>query len=199
MLTVSFHQSPETLFPGTGRESDVGHGDAKGTVVNMPFAPVHRRRRRGGTAVETVLPAVGRRKFRPDLIVTPARLRPAPRGSTRPADADDGADVPSAARLCKELAEELCEGRWVATGGGGYQPYRVLPRAWAGRVARDDRGDRAARARSTSFVAPREWQHASDAPLTDTFLDPTLPRSSHGVGPLPRRAMRTCEGSTSCC
>ena len=29
------------------------------------------------------------------------------------------------------LADEICDGRWVATGGGGYQPYRVIPRAWA--------------------------------------------------------------------
>jgi acetoin utilization protein AcuC len=29
-----------------------------------------------------------------------------------------------------ELAHELCDGRWVATGGGGYDIWRVVPRAW---------------------------------------------------------------------
>jgi acetoin utilization protein AcuC len=29
-----------------------------------------------------------------------------------------------------ELAHELCGGRWVATGGGGYDIWRVVPRAW---------------------------------------------------------------------
>ena len=29
-----------------------------------------------------------------------------------------------------DLAHELCDGRWVATGGGGYQVYAVVPRAW---------------------------------------------------------------------
>ena len=29
-----------------------------------------------------------------------------------------------------DLAHELCEGRWVATGGGGYDIWRVVPRAW---------------------------------------------------------------------
>ena len=28
------------------------------------------------------------------------------------------------------LAHELCEGRWVATGGGGYQWASVVPRLW---------------------------------------------------------------------
>ncbi|MCW2605860.1 MAG: acetoin utilization protein AcuC, partial [Frankiales bacterium] len=25
---------------------------------------------------------------------------------------------------------ELCGGRWVVTGGGGYEPVQVVPRAW---------------------------------------------------------------------
>jgi acetoin utilization protein AcuC len=30
----------------------------------------------------------------------------------------------------KELADELCDGRWVATGGGGYALVEAVPRAW---------------------------------------------------------------------
>ena len=33
------------------------------------------------------------------------------------------------------LAHRVCEGRWVALGGGGYQPYAVVPRAWASLLA----------------------------------------------------------------
>ena len=29
-----------------------------------------------------------------------------------------------------DLAHEVCEGRWVATGGGGYAVVDVVPRAW---------------------------------------------------------------------
>jgi acetoin utilization protein AcuC len=29
-----------------------------------------------------------------------------------------------------DLAHQLCGGRWVATGGGGYDIWRVVPRAW---------------------------------------------------------------------
>ena len=30
----------------------------------------------------------------------------------------------------RDLADELCEGRWVATGGGGYAIVEAVPRAW---------------------------------------------------------------------
>src|SRR6185312_11797097 len=33
--------------------------------------------------------------------------------------------------VLRDLAEELCEGRWVATGGGGYALVEAVPRAWA--------------------------------------------------------------------
>jgi acetoin utilization protein AcuC len=31
----------------------------------------------------------------------------------------------------RDLADDLCDGRWVATGGGGYSLVEVVPRAWA--------------------------------------------------------------------
>jgi acetoin utilization protein AcuC len=33
-------------------------------------------------------------------------------------------------RRLHELAHELCDGRWIAVGGGGYEPVQVVPRAW---------------------------------------------------------------------
>jgi acetoin utilization protein AcuC len=36
-----------------------------------------------------------------------------------------------AARLVDGLAHEHAEGRWFASGGGGYDAFRVVPRAWA--------------------------------------------------------------------
>lgn len=35
------------------------------------------------------------------------------------------------AKIAHELAHTYCGGRWVAVGGGGYDPYRVVPRAWS--------------------------------------------------------------------
>ena len=36
-----------------------------------------------------------------------------------------------AARLVDAVAHRWAGGRWLATGGGGYDAYRVVPRAWA--------------------------------------------------------------------
>jgi acetoin utilization protein AcuC len=36
----------------------------------------------------------------------------------------------AAYRRLHELAHEVCGGRWIAVGGGGYEPVQVVPRAW---------------------------------------------------------------------
>ena|SRR5437588_9449585 len=33
--------------------------------------------------------------------------------------------------LTHQLAHTFCQGRWVAVGGGGFDLYRVVPRAWS--------------------------------------------------------------------
>src|SRR5690625_5506894 len=33
--------------------------------------------------------------------------------------------------LAHELAHKYCNGKWIALGGGGYDMWRVVPRAWA--------------------------------------------------------------------
>src|SRR6266540_1793436 len=37
----------------------------------------------------------------------------------------------AAARMVDRLAHRHARGRWLSTGGGGYDAYRVVPRAWA--------------------------------------------------------------------
>jgi acetoin utilization protein AcuC len=32
--------------------------------------------------------------------------------------------------MMHELAHELCDGRWISTGGGGYALVQVVPRTW---------------------------------------------------------------------
>ena len=47
------------------------------------------------------------------------------------ADLDLSVDGQRASYLAlADLADELCEGRWVSTGGGGYAVTHVVPRAW---------------------------------------------------------------------
>jgi len=77
------------------------------------------------------------------------------------------------------LAHEAAGGRWVATGGGGYQWARVVPRAWtiyfaemAERVVPDD--------------LPPRWVEAAEAeaggPVPRTLTEPAAPsRGNEGA------------------
>jgi acetoin utilization protein AcuC len=168
VMTVSFHQSPDTLFPGTGRVTDLGHGEARGTVANLPFKP-YTDDESWWHGVATALPAIVRR-FAPALIVSQHGCDPHREDPLAQLQLTT-APMQQAARLVKELAEEVCEGRWVATGGGGYQPYRVIPRAWT--MVWAALADRALPARlDAGWLAA--WQPMSEAPLTPTFLDPPV-------------------------
>jgi acetoin utilization protein AcuC len=128
VLTVSFHESGRYLFPGTGAVSEIGVGEAAGSIVNVPMEP--------GTgeaawldAVSAIVPELAA-SFAPDIVVS-----------------QHGCDthawdplahllvtttaIGAAARLVDALAHRWAGGRWLATGGGGYGVYRVVPRAWA--------------------------------------------------------------------
>ncbi len=127
VLTISIHEGPQSLFPGTGWSTETGGAGAEGTAVNVPLPP--------GTsdagwlrAFHAVVPQVVR-EFGPEIIV-----------SQHGCDShmDDpltnlmlSVDGQRASYLAvRELAQEVCDGRWVATGGGGYAVTEVVPRAW---------------------------------------------------------------------
>ena len=127
VLTISLHETPQMLFPGTGYPDETGGPGAEGSAVNVALPP-------GTTdsgwlrAFHAVVPPL-LRAWRPQILVT-----------------QDGCDthvVDPLAHLAltvdgqrasyaalHALAHELCDGRWVATGGGGYAIVDVVPRAW---------------------------------------------------------------------
>ncbi len=132
VLTVSMHETGAVLFPGTGFAADTGGPDAPASAVNVALPP--------GVgdapwlrAFHAIVPAV-LRAFDPQVIVS-----------------QHGADTHSADPLAHlalsvdaqklaiehmhELAHELCEGRWVGLGGGGYEVIEVVPRTWTHLVA----------------------------------------------------------------
>jgi acetoin utilization protein AcuC len=127
VLTISLHESGRFLFPGTGFADEVGEGDARGSSLNVPLPPATS----GPVYLEAfdavVPPALD--AFRPDVLVTQLGC------DTHVTDplahlaltTDDYAAL--AGRL-HGLAHQHAEGRWVATGGGGYQIATVVPRAW---------------------------------------------------------------------
>jgi acetoin utilization protein AcuC len=127
VLTISIHESGEYLFPGTGFVEERGSGKAAGTKVNVPLPP--------GTGDEDWL-----RAFRAVVPPVVAAWHPDVLVSQLGCDthhSDPIAHLMLTTRAYREtaaelhrLAHEAAGGRWVATGGGGYQFARVVPRAW---------------------------------------------------------------------
>ncbi|WP_277585552.1 acetoin utilization protein AcuC [Psychrobacillus antarcticus] len=128
VCTISIHETGRYLFPGTGNISERGTGEGYGTSFNFPidaftedesFLDIYR------TSFREIVEA-----FKPDVILT-----------------QNGADAhyfdplthlygtmkiyQEIPKLAHELAHEFCNGKWIAVGGGGYDIWRVVPRAWS--------------------------------------------------------------------
>lgn len=128
VLTLSIHQSGRTLFPGTGFVAELGTGAAAGTSINLPLDPGTGERGWLG-ALRAVLPEVAA-AFRPDVVVSQHGADSHawdPLANLRVTTTAMGA----AARLVDAVAHRHAAGRWLATGGGGYDAYRVVPRMWS--------------------------------------------------------------------
>jgi acetoin utilization protein AcuC len=127
VLTISLHEHPLTLFPGTGLPGESGTGAGTGYAVNLPLP--------AGTgdggwlrAFDAVVPPL-LRAFKPTVLVSQHgcdshRLDPLAHLELS-VDAQRRTQV-----MLHDLAHELCEGRWLATGGGGYALVQVVPRTW---------------------------------------------------------------------
>ncbi|MDN5754841.1 MAG: acetoin utilization protein AcuC [Arthrobacter sp.] len=132
VLTISLHESGMSLFPGTGFANETGGSEAMGSAVNvaLPAGTTDAGWLRAFHAVVPQLVAA----FEPEVIV-----------SQHGCDGH-GEDDLSNLRLSidgqrqnaldiSDLAQRHCGGRWIATGGGGYNLIQVVPRAWSHLVA----------------------------------------------------------------
>jgi len=127
VLTISLHESPATLFPGTGFPTDTGGPDAAGYAVNLPL-PAGTGDEAWLRALHSVVPHL-LKTFAPDILVTQHGcdshyLDPL----AHLALSIDGQRM--AAEALHSWAHELASGRWVASGGGGYAIVDVVPRIW---------------------------------------------------------------------
>jgi acetoin utilization protein AcuC len=127
VLTMSIHQTGATLFPGTGFVDELGEGDAKGTSVNIPLPPSTDDDAWLRAFREVVPPLV--EAWEPEVLVTQLGC------DTHHTDplanlALTTAAYRQTAELLHELAHRAAGGKWLATGGGGYQWAAVVPRAW---------------------------------------------------------------------
>ncbi|UOQ46431.1 acetoin utilization protein AcuC [Halobacillus salinarum] len=128
VCTLSIHETGRYLFPGTGNVNERGLKEGYGYSFNVPidaftedesFLQVYE------SAFKEVV-----EYFKPDVIIT-----------------QNGADahfLDPLTHLCgtmniferipalaHELAHKYCQGKWIALGGGGYDIWRVVPRAWS--------------------------------------------------------------------
>ncbi len=170
VVTFSIHESGRYLFPGTGFVEELGPGAAAATAVNVPLEP--------GTgetawlaAVERLVPELAA-TIGPDLVVSQHGADSHaldPLAHLRVTTTAMGA----AARLVDRVAHRYARGRWLATGGGGYDVYRVVPRAWALTWL-------AAAHRPMPPAIDPDWRERwaaeaarhGQAPLPSTFTDP---------------------------
>ncbi|MPY82244.1 MAG: acetoin utilization protein AcuC [Actinophytocola sp.] len=127
VLTISLHQHPMTLWPGTGLSTEIGGEHAFGGAVNLPLPPMTSD---SGwlRAFDAVVPSL-LGAFQPQILVTQCGV-----DSHRDDPLADLALTVDGHRAIylrlRELAERHSGGKWLALGGGGYQLVRVVPRSW---------------------------------------------------------------------
>jgi acetoin utilization deacetylase AcuC-like enzyme/GNAT superfamily N-acetyltransferase len=128
VMTISLHETGRYLFPGTGDLLELGRGSGRGYSVNIPLEPFTEDD--SYIEVMNMILAPLLTWFAPDVLVTMhgcdvhawdplTHLHLSMRG------------IRAQAQLAHQLAHTYSAGRWVALGGGGYDLYRVVPRAWS--------------------------------------------------------------------
>lgn len=151
VLTVSLHEHPRTLFPGTGRAEESGGPAAEGSAVNVALPPGTAD---GGwlRALHAVVPEL-LAAFRPTVLVTQhgadTHLEDPLAHLAVTVDAQR-----AAASALHEWAHQYADGRWLALGGGGYAVVDVVPRTWTHLVA-----IAAGAPIAPDTVVPEEWRH----------------------------------------
>jgi acetoin utilization protein AcuC len=127
VLTIGLHEHPDTLFPGTGRPGDIGGPRAEGSAVNVAL-PAGTGDAGWLRAFHAVVPPL-LREFRPQILVSQHGC-----DSHRDdplANLELTIDAQRAAHAAiHALAHSCAGGRWLLTGGGGYEHVHVVPRSW---------------------------------------------------------------------
>ncbi len=128
VLTISVHETGRVLFPGTGFPGDIGGPQAQGSAVNVEL-PAGTGDAGWLRAIHATVPAL-LRAFKPQIMVTQQGCDS--HYSDPLAHMAISIDAQRTAfETIHDLAHELCGGRWVALGGGGYELVDVVPRSWA--------------------------------------------------------------------
>ncbi|MDQ1600025.1 MAG: acetoin utilization protein AcuC [Actinomycetota bacterium] len=150
VLTISVHESGRYLFPGTGFPEDTGGPGAAGHAVNLALPP--------GTAdaawlraFHAVVPPLVA-EFQPQVLVTQHGCDSHVLDPLAHLGLTVDAQRTSYAAL-HDLAHRHAGGRWLATGGGGYELAEVVPRAWTHLLA-----EAAGAAIAPETAVPEGWR-----------------------------------------
>ena len=132
VMTISLHESPKSLFPGSGLPADIGGTGALGSAVNVAL-PAGTGDQGWLRALHGIVPdLLG--AFAPQVLVTQHGV------DTHFEDplahllvTLDGQRM--AFEALHRWAHRYAGGKWVAVGGGGYEWVNVVPRAWTHLIA----------------------------------------------------------------
>ncbi|MBH5316797.1 acetoin utilization protein AcuC [Paenibacillus sp. GSMTC-2017] len=128
VCTYSIHETGKYLFPGTGFAYEKGVDKGFGTSFNVPLEPYTEDESWLESFNVTIRKVID--SFKPDVII-----------SQHGCDAhayDPLSHIHCSMNIYKEipailheLAHTYTDGKWIALGGGGYDIWRVVPRAWS--------------------------------------------------------------------
>lgn len=125
LIFADIHEDGRFLYPGTGFAEETGRGAAKGTKLNIPVMP--------GSDDKVFFDHWPRieefvRAGRPDFVLLQAGADSIEGDPITHMAFTPRAHAHAAERLCR-VADEFCDGRFIAMGGGGYN-RRNLAAGW---------------------------------------------------------------------
>ena len=167
VCTLSIHETGRYLFPGTGNVNERGQGDGYGYSFNIPvdafteddsFLEVYEQSLRKVAAF-----------FKPDVIIT--------QNGVDAHHYDPLTHLSTSIRVYKEIpkiahkiAHQYCGGKWIAVGGGGYDIWRVVPRAWAHIWLEMTENDIGTGPLPSDWI--KRWSNESPVTLSSMWEDP---------------------------
>jgi acetoin utilization protein AcuC len=127
LIYADIHEDGRFLYPGTGAETECGKGPGTGLKLNIPMPP--------GAGNKEFMAAWERveahlRQHKPEFIVFQAGADSIAGDPLAHLQYTPAAHAHAAQRLCV-LANEMCQGRIMGFGGGGYNRHN-LALGWCG-------------------------------------------------------------------
>ena len=125
LIFADIHEDGRYLYPGTGAATETGTGKAQGTKLNIPMEPGA-----DDAAFHRVWPRVEEfvRAGKPEFIILQAGADSIVGDPITHMQFTPAAHAHATTRL-RALADEFCQGRIIALGGGGYDRAN-LAAAW---------------------------------------------------------------------